>query len=694
MYAQFNFTILPARLFSSRKSMLLVSSMLLTFMLNLFATSINAQCYCTAVYSVGSTVGKPTLTSAIAAYGAGFASPGAVCIQVQGQFDVDASQTWTLTGTKLSFSDPNSSLFVLGGSTLNAQSTSFRPCVSSSSWLGVYVQTGAFLSANQCTFILADNAGVAVMPNSTFRLTNSSVINCSKGLKIVGNQTPANHTVSGNTFQGCKMGIQMGAARNVSILSNIYIAFEGQLMTGVHMESVCENITITGGNFTNLQRGVSSVKTINLDVSNAIIRSTKIGVFSTEGSKTLNVRNCNFVSNIDLGIYVFYHNTDATAVNGDVLLDGNTFTLQQRQNNILVDNLGGSGQGTIKNNIISLPQNVLITTTATQYGIQVEQAYAKKGVFIENNQLKLPSVVALAPGGILVNRCTPYCLIRNNTVQNNTLTNIMPTLIHANACATSVELVGNSVNGGAGISDKGISVENCPDKILLCCNTLTNTNSGLYIKGPLNGSLIYNTVFGNHPFAALHYDQISSTGAPQVNHGNDWSSASGMWDAYFDGSGAAASTVNYEVNAANLPNLLTKINVTMGAPSDWFAVNHDGEPSCSNTSTSYCGQEPGDKTDGGDKGEGGRSQQTTRNDLAIYPNPADQSLFVSWSADQVGNTEVILRDGLGRAVLQQQVSEGVYNLNLPTTDLPAGMYLLQLRQNGQPMSMSKVMIQH
>jgi hypothetical protein len=242
----------------------------------------------------------------------------------------------------------------------------------------------------------------------------------------------------------------------------------------------------------------------------------------------------------------------------------------------------------------------------------------------------------------------------------------------------------------------GISIEDCPDEILLCCNRLNNTRNGLYIKGALNGSLIYNTVFGNHPFAALYYDQITSTGAPQVNHGNDWSGASGTWDAYFDGSGAVASVVNYVVSTANLPNLLTKINVTGGMPSDWFAVNHETEPSCSNTTTSYCGQDPGDKDGegGGQDGGDGRSQQSTWSEVAIYPNPADQSLFVSWPAAQQGNTAITLRDGLGRTVLQQQALEGANNLNLSTANLPAGMYLLEMRQNGQPTSLSKIMIQH
>ncbi len=365
-----------------------------------------------------------------------------------------------------------------------------------------------------------------------------------------------------------------------------------------------------------------------------------------------------------------------------------------RQDDILVDNLGGSGRGTIQNNTISLPQSVAAATAATQYGIEVLQAYAKEGVFVENNQLNLPGALT-PPGGILVNRCEPYCLIRNNTVQNPTATKSMPSLIHAQACVTSLEVIGNTVSGGAGISAKGIWIQDCPDQILLCCNTLNNTTSGLYVEGPLNGSKIYNTVFGNHPFAALHYGAISSTGAPQINHGNDWSGASGLWDAYLATPGLAG-VVNYEVNVTHLPSLLTKINVP-----GWFAVDHDVEPSCANTTTSYCGEEPGDKGEGGDEGGGdggdkgeGRSQKASWSELALYPNPADQSLFVSWPTTLQGKAEVTLRDGLGRTVLQQKALEGVTNLNLSTATLPAGMYLLELRQNGQPMSISKVMIQH
>ena len=663
------------------------------FLLGIFLTlstlSVQAQCPCTPVFTVGSGTPYPNMTAASIL--PGFATPGAVCIRIIGQFDIDATQTWNLSGTSVIFANTTSSIFVLSGGALNAQSSTFQPC--STGWLGVYVQTGGSATVSQCTFDNADNAGISAVANSTFHITGSFFNNCNKGVKITGQQSTANHTLLNNRFNNCNTGISMGAARDVLVQHNIYNGGGPGSMTGIHLESICEDIEVQNGSFNFLYRGISSVKTVNLEIAGSFFQSCETGIFSAQGSNVLLIDNCDF-SRVILGIHVWYHDTNADK--GDMLIEDNEFIAQVSQDNILVDDLGGSGKGTIQNNIINLPNAAVIT----QYGIEVQQAYAKNGLFIEQNTLKYGGTGTTAPGGIFVNDSKEYCLIRNNVVQHTGIgvnaANPMPFGIRALDCSTAIEIIGNSTDGGSVISDKGICVEDCPDEILLCCNNLTRSYIGLYIKGSLNGSLIFNTTFGNHPFAALYYDQITSTGAPQVNHGNDWSGASGTWDAYFNGSPGVANIVNYVVNIALLPNGLSNIFVTGGTASDWFAINHDTEPGCVNSTISYCGETPGRPGEGGGDGGHERSYGTVAANafFSVYPNPVDQVLNLVWQATSESSTEVFLHDNLGRIVLRQQAAAGTGTLTLPVGSLSPGMYWLEVRQAGNMVNTSKVLIQH
>ncbi|MBK7938655.1 MAG: right-handed parallel beta-helix repeat-containing protein [Lewinellaceae bacterium] len=192
--------------------------------------SVQAQCPCaSATFQVGTGITPtpvPNMAAAIAIYGAGFSTLTSACVKINGQFTVE-SGTWSLTSTNVVFDNASSSLFVLGGASLIASAGStFTPC--STSFMGIYGQTGSTINMNQCTVQGASNAGVSVLANATFSITGNTFDNCNKGLSVGGLQNTANHTVSGNTFKFCTNGIYLGAAVNVNIGSNSYTNFGGQ----------------------------------------------------------------------------------------------------------------------------------------------------------------------------------------------------------------------------------------------------------------------------------------------------------------------------------------------------------------------------------------------------------------------------------------------------------------------------------
>lgn len=70
----------------------------------------------------------------------------------------------------------------------------------------------------------------------------------------------------------------------------------------------------------------------------------------------------------------------------------------------------------------------------------------------------------------------------------------------------------------------------------------------------------------------------------------------------------------------------------------------------------------------------------------LYPNPAADRVIIRCTLPQAGHTRVTLTDLLGRivaVVADQEKSAGVFELNVPLFDLPAGLYLVTLEANGK-----------
>jgi hypothetical protein len=69
------------------------------------------------------------------------------------------------------------------------------------------------------------------------------------------------------------------------------------------------------------------------------------------------------------------------------------------------------------------------------------------------------------------------------------------------------------------------------------------------------------------------------------------------------------------------------------------------------------------------------------NEVRVYPNPAQNTLFIDAKAISVSNLQISLRNLIGQDVIQENTLKGSEMINLNVADLPRGMYLLELRND-------------
>jgi hypothetical protein len=77
--------------------------------------------------------------------------------------------------------------------------------------------------------------------------------------------------------------------------------------------------------------------------------------------------------------------------------------------------------------------------------------------------------------------------------------------------------------------------------------------------------------------------------------------------------------------------------------------------------------------------------------LSIHPNPVDDILTITKKANNAC-TELTILDISGKVVLIQKFEDNVTN-SINLKDLPNGLYLVKLSQNGQ-IYYSKLIVQH
>ena len=64
--------------------------------------------------------------------------------------------------------------------------------------------------------------------------------------------------------------------------------------------------------------------------------------------------------------------------------------------------------------------------------------------------------------------------------------------------------------------------------------------------------------------------------------------------------------------------------------------------------------------------------------ITIYPNPVKDILTVQITLDKIEKTKLILSDLLGRSIAERAVSAKIATVNMPVSNLIAGVYLLRV----------------
>lgn len=565
---------------------------LITVLILAQQASLLAQCACET--TVGSNVGIPNLTSA----------PASVqtitngCIRVNGSFEVN-SGTWTLTNTKVLFVSTGSSVIVNGGCGINAtQSSSFTAC--SGNWTSITLSGNSTANFDQCTFS-GFNTAISVTAKATFTVTRNifNATNTGTCIRIASTQHPLLHNITGNRFNNAKIGINV-IGNVVRIGTNNYVGSgiigNPLIMTGVEIAENVRDVRILGGSFFVLETGVN-IRKLSKDVFvTDMIFSGNTGVFSQQSLGNITVQNSTIRATLT-GIQINDAQTSGSITSSaNISIVRNTIS-STSQSGIRITQTYGNGRIEIIGNSI-FPETT--PNSFAHYGIGITTVSNSNAfVKIENNSIRQVGTGnqnLYAPGGIYLQKCKAKSLILDNIVfaQNSGGLTFGITVAESPRC----QVVGNSINKAGtynktptNLMQRGISMENNQDNILLCCNTINSANRGLNMAGNMENCNIYNTVFDTLP-VALYYDQITTSSALQFHRGNNWNSSTTNWDAYFNGSNLIALQSKYRVDPTLMPSLLSKVFVSGGSPTDWFSNPSSNEAICANSSDSYCGSTP------------------------------------------------------------------------------------------------------
>ncbi len=86
------------------------------------------------------------------------------------------------------------------------------------------------------------------------------------------------------------------------------------------------------------------------------------------------------------------------------------------------------------------------------------------------------------------------------------------------------------------------------------------------------------------------------------------------------------------------------------------------------------------------------SASSEEGNVKIYPNPADNNLYVLFAEAEEPGTEIVVTDITGKEVLRRTVNKG--RMVLPTGQLPSGVYAVQIKRGANADIMQKIIIQH
>jgi hypothetical protein len=351
-------------------------------------------------FTVGTGVSIPNLTVAAAQF-PGFANLNNACVRVVGSFTIPAGSAWTTNNTNIYLaqnasiilqspplasqnggvwnatqtytkSSQGANINVQGNGLLNAQNSTFTPC-SLNKWNGITVQTNGNLGLATC---VVDRAitGVNALQNARFMITGTGFYGCNTGLRILSNQTIANHNVNNNLFYECNLGIYLVGATNVNIGANTYFERDQEfVLIGIESSGISTNVTVNGGQFIRQRHGVHALSAKNYTLLNATYHDCKTGIEMRDGFFSLTVSGNTFNNTIEHPIHV----KNQTTTNGETLISGNTVNSSANSisSAIRVEEATGTGPLNIMDNLVNaggavIPSHIQVSGASSTTTIQ------------------------------------------------------------------------------------------------------------------------------------------------------------------------------------------------------------------------------------------------------------------------------------------------------------------------------------
>lgn len=407
------------------------------------------------------------------------------------------------------------------------------------------------------------------------------------GIKISGTQNPLTHQVQYNDIiNGSHAGIQIGG--NQIRINNNWFYDGNKSMIGIDIIQGSRRVTINDCRMANLAIGVNAKSTLNSITLNGLIFGGDVGVFAQNCWLNFGI----YRSNIRATQEGIWFNAHQTSLNGNpvqfgsVVIDG-SYVSSINRSAIKMEKIYGGGRVHVQDNTIR-PSND--PPSFGYYGIEINDV-PQGQVFVERNEVDHLSYTTdplLAPGGIYLYKCKRQNVVSDNKVMVNTYGRLKFGITVAQT--PHCQVTGNQVDGGTPGMVAGISMENNPDSILLCCNTVDNSTKGLNMAGAVENCDISGTLFNGHT-EALYYDMVASiNGITQFHRGNDWGAANTTWDAYFNGNANFIPFTRYYVDYSLLANT-NKVSVNGGGNiNNWFTLENDSEDTCG--TAAYCGHTP------------------------------------------------------------------------------------------------------
>ena len=340
-------------------------------------------------------------------------------------------------------------------------------------------------------------SGIGVRYSRDSVLYNNVVTGFNYDLMIASNKKygfnltiPQNNTVHGKPVILLKNASNMAFPSNagfIGILNCSHIAVQGFVMANISpavlIADGSDNITVHNNEFYNIDTGVYTVGSRDIDISDNKIHNLSTVLETYDNADNINV-NRNNITSPSYILLLLYNGNKITFANNTVK-DGGWWdgrfemmrNLTVRDNNITAHTdsygftiLGGENQTFQRNNI-----------DTARWGI--EMVWDTAHIRILDNQIS-----NINGSGITI---SPTVKSNDTVIRNNTISNILRNGIDTTGDATNVSVLDNRINGsweGIVAGSKGTEFHG---------NTIAGNNLGIYIYQPINATITRNYIINN-----------------------------------------------------------------------------------------------------------------------------------------------------------------------------------------------------